>query len=77
MRAETCPGCHSYLKLLYLENDAEAEALSADLSSLMLDMRLEQEGYQRPGAESVAGTRRRLKRSVYTQARRSIVSRSA
>jgi FdhE protein len=36
------------LKLLYLENDAEAEALSADLASLMLDMRLEQEGYSRP-----------------------------
>jgi len=48
LRAEVCPGCNSYLKLLYLENDAEAEALSADLSSLMLDMRLEQEGYQRP-----------------------------
>lgn len=46
-RAEVCPGCRSYLKLLYLENDAEAEALSTDLSSLMLDMRLEQEGYQR------------------------------
>ena len=48
LRAETCPGCHSYLKLLYLENDAEAEALSTDLTSLMLDMRLEQEGYLRP-----------------------------
>ncbi|WP_223512387.1 formate dehydrogenase accessory protein FdhE [Pseudomonas sp. GL-B-19] len=48
LRAETCPGCRSYLKLLYLENDAEAEALSADLASLMLDMRLEQEGYLRP-----------------------------
>ncbi|MBB3241974.1 FdhE protein [Pseudomonas sp. Tn43] len=47
LRAEVCPGCKSYLKLIYLENDAEAEALSADLSSLMLDMRLEQEGYQR------------------------------
>ena len=47
LRAEVCPGCNSYLKLIYLENDAEAEALSADLSSLMLDMRLEQEGYQR------------------------------
>ncbi len=45
---KTCPGCRSYLKLLYLENDAEAEALSADLASLMLDMRLEQEGYSRP-----------------------------
>ena len=48
IRAEVCPGCRSYLKLLYLENDAEAEALSTDLTSLLLDMRLEQEGYQRP-----------------------------
>jgi FdhE protein len=48
LRAEVCPGCNSYLKLLYLENDAEAEALSTDLTSLLLDMRLEQEGYQRP-----------------------------
>jgi len=47
LRAEMCPGCNSYLKLLYLENDANAEALSADLSSLMLDMRLAQDGYQR------------------------------
>ena len=48
LRAEVCPDCNSYLKLLYLENDADAEALSADLSSLMLDMRLAQDGYQRP-----------------------------
>lgn len=47
LRAELCPGCNSYLKLLYLENDAHAEALSADLGSLMLDMRLAQDGYQR------------------------------
>jgi FdhE protein len=47
LRAEVCPGCNSYLKQIYLENDAGAEALSADLSSLILDMRLEQDGYQR------------------------------
>jgi len=47
LRAEMCPSCNTYLKLLYLENDAHAEALSADLSSLMLDMRLAQDGYQR------------------------------
>ena len=47
IRAEVCPGCRSYLKLLYLENDAEAEALSTDLTSLLLDMRLAQDGYQR------------------------------
>lgn len=47
LRAECCAGCNSYLKLVYLEHDAEAEALSADLASLALDLRLDQEGYQR------------------------------
>ncbi|MBV4474793.1 formate dehydrogenase accessory protein FdhE [Pseudomonas botevensis] len=47
LRAEVCPGCNTYLKLLYLENDADGEALSADLASLLLDMRLAQDGYQR------------------------------
>jgi len=47
LRAEICPGCNSYLKQLYLEEDAEAEALSADISSLALDIRLDQEGYLR------------------------------
>jgi len=47
LRAEVCPGCNSYLKLLYLENEGEGEALSADLGSLLLDMRLAQDGYQR------------------------------
>ncbi|MFK8332729.1 formate dehydrogenase accessory protein FdhE [Pseudomonas sp. BJa5] len=47
LRAECCPGCKVYLKQLYLECDAEAEALSADLASLALDLRLDQEGYQR------------------------------
>ncbi|MFJ3483328.1 formate dehydrogenase accessory protein FdhE [Pseudomonas sp. NPDC090202] len=47
LRAEVCPGCNSYLKQIYLESDAEAEALSADLASLALDMRLDLEGYQR------------------------------
>ncbi|WP_440972543.1 formate dehydrogenase accessory protein FdhE [Pseudomonas koreensis] len=47
IRAEVCPACNSYLKLVYLENDAEGEALSADLTSLLLDMRLAQDGFQR------------------------------
>lgn len=47
LRAECCPGCKVYLKQLYLECDADAEALSADLASLALDLRLDQEGYQR------------------------------
>ncbi len=47
LQAEVCPGCNSYTKLLYLENDAEGEALSADLASLALDIRLDEQGYQR------------------------------
>ncbi|MDD0975662.1 formate dehydrogenase accessory protein FdhE [Pseudomonas fontis] len=47
LQAECCPGCSSYLKQVYLENDASAEGLSADLASLALDMRLDGEGYQR------------------------------
>lgn len=47
LQAECCPGCNAYLKHIYLENDADAEALSADLASLALDMRLDQEGFQR------------------------------
>nr|WP_314477829.1 formate dehydrogenase accessory protein FdhE [uncultured Pseudomonas sp.] len=47
LRAECCPGCNSYLKQHYLENDAAAEALADDLASLALDMRLDEEGYHR------------------------------
>ncbi|WP_295488750.1 formate dehydrogenase accessory protein FdhE [uncultured Pseudomonas sp.] len=47
LRAECCPGCNTYLKHCYLENDAVAEALADDLASLALDMRLNEEGFQR------------------------------
>ncbi|MBF8757481.1 formate dehydrogenase accessory protein FdhE [Pseudomonas guariconensis] len=47
LRAECCPGCQSYLKQSYLENDAAAEPLADDLASLALDMRLDEEGFQR------------------------------
>ncbi|MGE8061047.1 formate dehydrogenase accessory protein FdhE [Pseudomonas sp. NPDC089547] len=47
LRAECCPGCESYLKQNYLENDAAAEALADDLASLALDMRLDEEGFHR------------------------------
>ncbi|ANY90207.1 MULTISPECIES: formate dehydrogenase accessory protein FdhE [Pseudomonas] len=49
LRAECCPGCQSYLKQSYLENDAAAEPLADDLASLALDMRLDEEGFQRLG----------------------------
>ncbi|MDR6711828.1 FdhE protein [Pseudomonas hunanensis] len=47
LRAECCPGCSTYLKQSYLENDARAEPLADDLASLALDMRLDEEGFQR------------------------------
>lgn len=47
LRAECCPGCQSYLKQSYLENDAAAEPMADDLASLALDMRLDEEGFQR------------------------------
>lgn len=47
LRAECCPGCESYLKQNYLENDATAEPLADDLASLALDIRLDEEGFHR------------------------------
>ncbi|MFG0393231.1 formate dehydrogenase accessory protein FdhE [Pseudomonas sp. zbq_4] len=47
LRAECCPGCESYLKQNYLENDAAAEPLADDLASLALDMHLDEEGFHR------------------------------
>lgn len=47
LRAECCPQCQGYLKQSYLENDAYAEPLADDLASLALDIRLDQEGFQR------------------------------
>ncbi|MFJ4155329.1 formate dehydrogenase accessory protein FdhE [Pseudomonas sp. NPDC089752] len=47
LRAECCPGCNAYLKQNYLENDAAAEPLADDLASLALDMRLDEEGFDR------------------------------
>lgn len=47
VRAEACPECRHYLKLLYLEHEPAGETLSADLASLDLDLLLDREGYRR------------------------------
>jgi len=47
IKAEACPNCHTYLKQLYLELDAQGESLSADLLSLDLDLLLAERGYLR------------------------------
>ena len=47
IKAEACPECHAYLKQIYLELDPNAEALSADLASLDLDLCLAEQNWQR------------------------------
>lgn len=47
VKAETCPECRGYLKLLYLEKRPEGESLSADLASLELDMLMNEQNFHR------------------------------
>lgn len=47
IKAESCGDCGTYLKILYQEKDAGVEAVADDLASLMLDARMEQEGFAR------------------------------
>lgn len=47
VKAEACPACHGYLKLLYLEKRTDGECLSADLASLELDMLMNEQGFHR------------------------------
>ena len=47
IKAEACPDCQTYLKQLYLEIDANGEAVTADLASLDLDLLLAEQGWQR------------------------------
>jgi FdhE protein len=47
IKAETCGDCGTYLKILYQEKDPKVEAVADDLASLVLDARMEQEGFAR------------------------------
>ncbi|KTR99699.1 formate dehydrogenase accessory protein FdhE [Pantoea dispersa] len=47
VKAESCGDCGTYLKLLYQEKDPALEAVADDLASLVLDARMEQEGFAR------------------------------
>ena len=49
IKAESCRDCHSYLKVLYLDRDTALETFADDLASLMLDARIEEEGFARSG----------------------------
>lgn len=47
--AESCGHCASYLKIVYRDRDAAVECVADDLASIMLDAKLEQQGFSRSG----------------------------
>lgn len=49
VKAESCPDCNTYLKLLYLAKDGRMEATADDLATLALDMLMDEAGKARGG----------------------------
>ena len=49
VRAEACGDCHSYIKVMYQQEEPELEPLADDLATLALDLRMAEEGYVRSG----------------------------
>ncbi|EOW6702958.1 formate dehydrogenase accessory protein FdhE [Cronobacter malonaticus] len=47
IKVESCGDCGTYLKILYQEKDPNVEPVADDLASLVLDARMEQEGFAR------------------------------
>jgi len=47
VRAETCDGCKTYLKILYRERDVAADPIADDLATLELDILTSEAGYHR------------------------------
>ncbi len=47
IKGESCGDCGTWVKLFYQEKDPAAEPVADDLASLILDARLEQEGFAR------------------------------
>lgn len=47
VKAESCGDCGTYLKILYQEKDPMVEAVADDLASLILDAKMEGEGFAR------------------------------
>jgi FdhE protein len=46
-KAETCPECRAYMKILYAEKDTAAEPFADDLASLALDVLMTDSGWRR------------------------------
>lgn len=49
IRAESCPDCHSYLKIFYLDKDHALDPVADDLASIQLDWLMSDAGYARSG----------------------------
>jgi FdhE protein len=49
VRAESCPECQGYLKLVHQEQDPQADPVADDLASLTLDLLMDEAGYTRSG----------------------------
>lgn len=50
IKAESCDKCHTYRKIFYQEKALGMEAVADDLASLMLDVLMGEEGYNRASA---------------------------
>lgn len=49
VRAESCPECKSYLKVVHMDKDPHAEACADDLASFALDWLMGEQGFGRSG----------------------------
>lgn len=47
IKTESCGDCGTYLKMLYQDKDPAVDPVADDLASLLLDARMEQEGFAR------------------------------
>ncbi|NWG85954.1 MAG: formate dehydrogenase accessory protein FdhE [Hydrogenophilaceae bacterium] len=50
VRAEACPECHSYLKIVHQDKDPNVDPVADDLASLALDLLMGEHGYATSGA---------------------------
>jgi len=53
VKAESCDNCNFYLKLFYLEKDAQMEVVADDVATLALDILMDKEGKARGGPNLV------------------------
>ncbi len=49
VRAESCPECQTYLKVIHQDKDPQADPVADDLASLTLDLLMDEAGYARSG----------------------------